>query len=728
MASICLYLQDPYNPLVEWEADLRDTDGLAFTFEVNDLSQLVSPKAPFAKGVVLAGTGRTQETLRHLSRNDTSPVEEILNKDIPARLLVDGVDIFKGSGVLQLVSIIHRPDGTVDYEADLTGGLYTWVAEASRMTWCDVALGDFIWDDVIPVNTWDRLGVLGTAYGWDYVGAAFFPVHYGFWSAGGTNVSRSDLRPHLYIRWMLTKAFEVMGWTLTGDYVDSDRFSSLVHLFQRGRWGVSQDLADSINGHSASQDILRRYTPAGSITPVTAGQYFLTNVTNSPHWASSTWTQPFAARVTLCFTIGPGMTVAQDNDWVLVINGTEVASTLTPYDFVLGMEICYETCLLAGDLIRWKVKSGSVDPLLPDYMDISAGAGNFTVTCEPTNTPCDGDVVYLCEAVDPDLKVLDVIMGVTHLEGLYWETNQATRTVTPYKPGERQALSPMRDDWTGRVDCGEDISVTLADQGCRNHRILFKEDSTDALLKWYEVENGQPLYSLTEVADASSICLTDNVNPTYAATWQVNEKRGINRAASSTGVQGGGTVFLPIWLSMSKQIPVPADFIAPDTDKLISWDFAPRIAIYQGLQDDTELGWFTPVGWNYDNEDGLGVVVQGLFPNAYLMDWWNGTREGIGYADIRLETQAPDLGPGLVIVAPGQESTSWEFILTANRSGRVLEGLLVFRNVQEISEVDFSVLKFIRHTSAGQAEYLLTEISDWNPQTRKAKVRLSLVR
>ncbi len=726
MADICLYLANPADPATEFRADLRDAAGITTTFQANDLKSLVSPQSPFSKGVVLAGTRQTNKALRHCYRMDIVDVPEVLGVDLAARLVIDGVDVLNGSGVLQVEGFVYNPDGTVDYECDLTGGNFLWVAEASRLKWCDLNhLGSITWDDTLPVNTWDRTGRLGTPYPWDYAGCVFFPVHYGWWRNGSTYISRHDLKPHMYIRWMLTKAFEYMGWTLAGAYTETDRFSSLVHLFTRGKWGVTQDEADSLNGNAVSEDTLRRYSPGGVPVPG-ALLRFTSNTTNTPNWASDTWTQPITARVEICFTIGAGMTLAQPVDWVFELNGAEVAGTQTSYSAIAGMTMCWTACLAAGDEVKIKIKAGAgADPLFPIYMDISAGAGNILVSAVKTGYPCDGDVVPLCSVIDPALTVLDVIAGVTHLEGLYWKTDAANRTVTPYQPGTGTVAQGAVQDWSGKVDCSTARKVSLNGDSCRNFLIAYKEDSSDALLAKYKEENGIELYSLEQVADELATCQNDNRNPTYAPTWHVNEKKGWNKHTSQTGMTGGGSSFLPMWLSMTKKMLTADDLTSMDREQFISFDFNPRIAVYEGLQDDTDLGWFTPVGWTYDNEDGSGAATQAWYPHAYLMDWWQGTRDGIGYADLEVITQSPDLGPGTRVTAPGQETTAWVFLLEANLRGRVLVAT-VFLKALEAQELSFSDYLMIVSELTGQARYLLLGVDDWSASTGKGTARLLL--
>lgn len=728
--SIRLLVQVPGSSLEEFEAPLRDVKGMAVTSALADLAALSSPRSSFSKGVTLSGTPAVQRAFNHACRVDVEGSRDLLGTRLPARLLVDGVDVLGGSGVLQVSGISIGPGGEVDYNCDLTGGRYGWASDLEALTWQDIDLGAFTYDLATVRNSWDRTGKLGTPYAWDYIGAAFFPVHYGIWREGPFHISLTELRPQIYHKWLLTKALAHVGYSLAGDYAESEYFEKSVHLFTGATWGVSREFYNNHGRSYMEQDVTMRYDPDSAATMY----YRVETGYGSLDWTDgTTFTAPVTASYTVQFFIFQGMALAQpacNPIWIAELNGVEQPAWSAVYvqagPGTTGVDIQFTTCLDKGDTLRFKIKDDTcIDPLFDNWMDITPADAflDIQMSVSALEGYCLGGTLYLNDFISQEVGVMDVVRALTHRDNLVWLTDASARTVTPVR---LQGFydTTASEDWTPVIDHGQELSLSSDSDTCFNYNQRYVNDSSaDYFIKANNLAEKKQLYSRKAYLNPDEPCREDSENPLYAATWYINEAKSEFKLMSQTFNPGATPVFSPIWLSMIKQRPQVYPPVVPyKTETIISYDFAPRCALYAGLMDATDLNWDGVVEWAFDEEQGSGPQYENLYPHAYMVDYWNGT-EGIAYADTPIVTQAPRLTP-LAVTVPCLETTAYGDILRLTRNTHILE-CTVRLSSAKFAALDFSKPKHIRHDAMGQARWLLVEVADWNPVTGMAKSTLT---
>jgi hypothetical protein len=727
--DVQILLQAPGQAPVEFRPRMRGTGGLALTAALTDLEALSSPRSSFTKGVTLTGP-EVETAFRNAARADVVGSRDILGLRLPAKLLVDGIDALGGSGVLQVSAVNIGPGGRVDYDCDLTGGRYDWASRLAALTWPDIDLGTFTYDLGTVRDSWDRTGKAGPANGWDFIGATFFPVHYGIWREGPFHVSLTELRPHIYHKWLLTKALEHVGYTLQGDYAASDYFEKSVHLFTGATWGVSREFYNNHGRSYIGQDVTTRYDPD---SPSTRYYRVATGFGSLDWMAETTYTAPETASYTVQFFIFQGMALGQTSCnpiWIAELNGVEVPAWSATYvqagPGVVGLDITFTTCLSEGDTLRMKIKDDTcIDPLLGNWMDITPGDAFLDIQMSPSalNGYCQGGMLRLNRFLSQEVGVMDVIRALTHRDNLVWLTDAAARTVTPVRLQDFHTLTEA-EDWTAVLDHGQEMALSSDASACFNYDLRYVNDSgSDFPVKAHNLAEKRQLYSRKAYLNPDDPCRDDSPNPLYAATWYINEAKSEYRLMSQTNNPAASPVFPAIWLSMAKAKPETYPPVVPyKTENIISYDFAPRCALYDGLKDASDLDWDGDVEWAFDDEQGGGPAFETLYPHAYMVDYWKGT-EGIAYADTPIVTQSPRLSP-LAVTVPCLETTAYGDVLPRTRNTHILE-CTVRLSAAAFAALDFSKPKYIRHEELGQSRWLLVEVADWNPATGKARAVLS---
>jgi len=715
LTTICLLIR-PSGGLNWFEVDLFKALDIASSYSVNDITDISKPKNHFSKNVELSGTPRTNKALQYVFRVDVI-TNNILDIDIDAQLLVNGVDILYSVGVLQVTEMrTNETLGTIFYECDLTGGRFRWVSLLDKLFACDLPLGSHIFDDTTTRNSWDRKGKLGVVFDHTFIGAAYFPVHYGWFVDGSINVNIQDLRPHVYIAHIFQVAFAEIGYTLKGDYINSNRYKGLMHMFTRGAWDLTFDQETELTAQAVHQGPYLY----DSCDVLGEGQFMRFDINNGGFFINiREWEQPIDAEMEICVTVDPGQGIVA-GCLSLHIEVNAISVTLAPYIPISGINLCITLILFKDDIVklRWVNDQCLIGP--PPCDQITIGILKAIWDFRPTNPKVKGigSTIELCETMDPKLTVKNILDGVTHLENLYWETNESSKEVTVSTATEFYRPQ-VQEEWSDRVDCGRDIVQEIDKGKCRNFVFSFKKDSSDAFVKIIEEENlgGKGLYSGEAIFDPSDICREESINPTYSPTWNINRHNLNQTSVPPAQIQ---------WLAMWKTVPEPP-FPTTNPEELISHDFAPRICYYEGLIDEVDAGYFAPLKWEYD--PGTGIVgVEDLYPHAYMVDYYNyNTEFAVSYGDVVDRRIGPTLQLGVITVFPGIISNTYAFLLGILDRGRSVEIWCTLTESQ-IHNLDFTTFKIIRTALIAEGIYLLNEVKDWQPEDLLALCEFYLVR
>ena len=503
---------------INHEVDLKDSQEIAMSFCVNDILKLAQPEYNFAKSVSLLGTDKTNNALGYLFRVDKVD-RSMLHKRLKARLTMGSIDIMQGAGVLEVVDMIFNPEtNTMEYDCDLTAQGYDWKVALKALRFCDAGLGSHTFDATTSNNTWDRTGKNGTPYPYDYIGATYFPVHYGWW-LGDTDVTIYDLRPHAYIKYLLEKAFDTIGYTLQGEYTQTEEFAKRVMIFGNGIFGAAKSDIDNL--YRVFDIVPDTYYGSGEVST-----YLVAGPAVDGIWQSTTWTQPFdySMRVVVSFPDGSiDLTSSAQFQIGIYLDDVQVAVTTIPPSAPYDFTVVYEGCVGKGQRIRVKMIDGLL-PIYPNYMFLLEGA---QITVTPLNA-CIGSTIDLCDTIDPALDFVKILVGLVHHAGLLIFTDDEAKTVDLIRMSEFYKLAP-HEDWTNKVDCTNSIKQSVVTD-CRNFKIAYAQDSGDKNLAITCSEWDREKFSLLNTNDPDDDCVTEFRNATFAPIdsdgWQLVDEGG----------------------------------------------------------------------------------------------------------------------------------------------------------------------------------------------------------
>lgn len=728
------------------ELDLLNED-ITVDFLINDISNIVQSRSPFVKNLRLLGTNRTNKALEWIFRLDTVS-ENIKGKAIPAILEVGDetgvVDVLQGGGVLTITDIDYDPiSGLPVYSCLLTAGRFKWASLMRDLKVKDLPnLGTHTYNETIVLNSLDRTGYFGTVRDENYIGCSYFPVFYGSWKPGASRISFYDLRPHIYIKYLLEKACEHLGYTLTGDYVNSEDFRQMVMIYGRGSFVAS---ADEIN--AATCEVFHSNTPiCYEATGFNLGDGIFLTLENCGAWNGFQWTQPgeIGLEMEIEFNIDPGLPNNSIAFQIISNDGTtDTILDQQDYNIGSGNTSISRVCLLPGHTVRlrWVYHSTQNPVTCPACFPAGSGCGGsgsnpnitlgllsasmkFTPAAivdgaepgSPLIERCIGSTVDLAKTVDPDITVKDVIDGITHLRALFWETNEVTKTITPTPVSDYiQGFDTV--NWTKKLDIGTGLEKNL-NPDCPNFLFGYKDTNDE----WYGQElwnnklfNGLGLYSMESIETPFNACLKENKNPVFATLYQIGLERDYDVDQSNV------PPFRALYLSLIKdayQYP-----LTTDPENFISYDFAPRIAKYEGFRQNSDIGWTQSLAqWKYLTSLGVNFTYS-VFPYAYVVDYYQLTRRSLSYTDITRNTVSPTGAGGPQTTNLGIVNAEYELLYDVLKRGISFK-CSMFLTPKDIFELDFSKFIKLEVPGIGQGLFFLSKITGWNPVNGLAKVEL----
>lgn len=507
----CLYFVESDG--TQHQVDVVQGSDTALTFCVNDILKLSNAESTYSHSIELAGTDKTNKVLKQLLRLDTFTSKELKKSEFKVRLEIKGVDILSGEGSLRITNINHNlKTGSTTYVCDITGTNYLWVADLDGKTWCDFPLGSHTLTSALVDNSQDRTGKLGVVYDYSYIGCAYVPVNYGAWLLGD-RVSINDLRPSVYVKYLLETIFGSLGYTIAGTITDSEHFEKMILPFTRGIFGVSDDELKTLettiepSGHYSTDPDAQLGTSLYSAYDP-----------DKPYWSSYQWRQPYAAFVRCSLSVNEGNLVASlicgnpvgysgNLNIGLMVNGATIVSQL--YD---GTEFYLEhdICLAKGDEVRWIVIKISTDE------EICITEGQAEIKFTPISGACIGSTVNICDVLDTDYDPLSMVRYLIGC-GFYCYTNQLTRTIYFDYISDYYGSKEVEDYQGKLLDCGTEFEEERQFE-CRNINLNYSDDSADVTLTECVEED---IY-IHKIREGVSSCIREIKSSGFSSTSVAN--------------------------------------------------------------------------------------------------------------------------------------------------------------------------------------------------------------
>lgn len=249
--NVCLDVRMPDETYFS-RVDLREIPKLGFIYSIVDIEKTNKPQSFYSTQIELPDTKNNAEVLKraYLVNHEKS----LIGVELDCRLTVNGIVLDSATGKFIITSVtLDEERKNVIYKGRIIGSRYLWLNDIKDQKFCE---GHGFLDSVtieknnVP-TTWDK-----TQWNWPQ-GYAMIPVNYGKWSKL-FSVNYNDLRPSVYVRYLLNKAIDLSGYRIVSEFFQSDLFSGLVLPYVREDYGVSQEFADK-NEFLASIPATKQY-------------------------------------------------------------------------------------------------------------------------------------------------------------------------------------------------------------------------------------------------------------------------------------------------------------------------------------------------------------------------------------------------------------------------------------------------------------------------------------
>lgn len=206
-----------------WEVDLVQSDSspITTTHRRGDMKELGKPRSSFAGNIVLSGSPRTLRALNYGHRLDQDAGSTKIGAKFDALYLEDGVDVLDGPAVLEIQEITTSNE-VVLFQCYLTGGRYRWLQDIQDIEYRDCDLGIHTFSYANVTASWDK------ATNGRFINGVYLPINYGTWIQPPATVQLVEIEFSPYIKSIIEKAHEAVGWKVEGGPWWEDVCESLI--------------------------------------------------------------------------------------------------------------------------------------------------------------------------------------------------------------------------------------------------------------------------------------------------------------------------------------------------------------------------------------------------------------------------------------------------------------------------------------------------------------------
>ncbi len=499
---------------------------------------------------------------------------------LPAIIIVDGLPFFEGKA--QVRSVTTQQDRFywkgLSYKVSFYGNNVDWVSDLKNKDIYELDFGN-----ITLGATSNYLNYLNS-----YPASTFctLPMKFKDWDVPGQIDTFKEFFPALFIKSIIDRAFNGIGYTIQSNFFSTKWFESLI-------LPLPLDVSKPINDEQYGIDYLNTIATDQTLgTGGFVGIYVFPTQTNFPligpnpyNNVTGIYTVPqngyYLARgsftvsnqTTTCgLTFGFGINGAPPVQGYGQGAPTSYAFTTT----ITGDSYVY--LLNAGDTIDIRVASAAPIGNTFDVNGIFEVQGQAIIT-----DPLTFNIKYL---IDKKWKQLDLIKGIAHLFNLTFETNVGLRTVT-IEPAdnylytypsantiEQGFYNKTFSDLTRKVDLNVTGELFNVDDFEKSIQFIYKEDSNDPTVEALNQGQNVPMagaqfnFPVTRLKDG----ITDIENPFFAPTLFYFSEDVTNNYSPSP-------FYVPfIW---------PENYAENPTATQGNYDIAPRILVHNGFLSPT---------------------------------------------------------------------------------------------------------------------------------------------
>lgn len=632
------------------ELDITQDVNVPISFAVADIKNPQSRKRSSSKTIALPGTKTNMNffsSAYQLSLGSL-PDDPFVGFDfdptirIPARYYRKGVLIF--DGLIQLLTVdIEKKDLTFNcvlfsnfvdlFQAlgELKIGELGWSEYDHILNYTNIFNSWYISVKKNGVDTDNFTGVVPDGFGYVYP-----LINYGF-EPNMRDIRDNNIFPHVYFREVLTKCFAVAGQTVTGSFIDKERFKRMIIGFSGGdkvtippseiairEVDLTATGSYAIESHHNSYNL----TPPGWDFSAPDGYYtYYFNLVKNLY-LGETWSPITVIADGLSQLDGPEIQVARTGkyrisfsgsyDVTKLIVGSYLSATSTanlkiqviknniPVLTLLGgftnaTTVSFtgtnEYNFTTGDIIQFKfsliltgnIRSEEIPSGTPPYFDLAfSDNSDWVFNMESIEAPLvNGDTVNVA-AFLPDIKCSDFIKGLLTAYNLYVSDPNFNGEVEIETLDDYYEDTNVFDDWSLKLDVSKKQTISPASniEG-KNYVFRFMKDD-DYWNKFYRnlYQNGY-----------------GDFNYQVPSTFQKGERVYELPWAQTVPVEWPGTNLI---FPTIVQIDETTGVVKPYKGK-------PRVYYYQGLRLGVDL-------WCLRNSSDLSTVNHSYYPCASHID------------------------------------------------------------------------------------------------------------
>lgn len=490
-----------------------------------------------------------------------------------------GIQILSGQAQLQsgvLMSDRYRFKGR-SYKVDLYGNNADWTLRLKDVFLRDLPFTDTVYDTANVLLGWVANYDLGDYYG-------FTLIKWKEWNTPG-EVGIDEFTPFLFIRSIIDRAFDLIGYTIESDFLNSDVFKRLIlplpmitrypEQFSADYINVSLEEPGTIVPSISNTYVFPNYSQPNLGTPYNTATgfyvvpftgYYEFSISGTVTSASGTW----SAALGLCLN---SAIFYIDNQAIYF--GSFISPTSGNKTSALTYNVQY---LQAGDTISLLHSFGGTDP---------TNVYAFSVNIRGEAEFGFGSILAFQYLVK-DWKFLDLIKGLKHMFNLRFEANPQAQTIR-IEPADPYLYQQYAEPSTVTKEVREGFYQVPASDNTqsldleREAELFNNTDVPQIVIFDYKTngiteetrENNNPIgiygaeYTLPQERFNDST--EDNENPFFAKTIHTND----------SSVQGTTASF-------SLQIPLiyPTNYELDPTATEANTDIEPRILYFVGFRGD----------------------------------------------------------------------------------------------------------------------------------------------
>ena len=651
---------------------------LVLTKGIVNLDNLKARTGTFSKTFKVPNTKNNANLLSNVDNiNSRKDYRDALNRK-PCVIIVSGTQIDKG--FIQVGKVF---DGFEldSYELVFFGNNIDWVKGASELKLNSITYAN-------NSQVYNELGI-NTANG---LNSDTYNHAYPYISRGGNedgqNAEVRDFYPVFYLRSLIRKGLNSLGWNIESSFLNDVNVKRLVcdlnpnftinddtlnESITRAESTSSSTMAASFNARTQvyfaddstppNEDVNNNYNNSdGTYTAPSDGTYIFDVSINTGNWLETRTGVTLNAAI----CVGTGNTfgvdtVVADNELISVSTTSNETSTAR---LTVSMTTGQKASVFCS-YFPFTFGSGAGDIL----------SGTFFHAQRKTEM-ADGDLYSLNEIIPNGITLLDVINDFTRMFNIYYWTDVKTKTIylEPRDTFFESKTSAL--DWTNKLDIGKGYEVDYISSYKRNVEFKYKDLNNDEWLKGWQDLNKRTYARYNYVLPDR---FAEGTNTVELGLFSASYAHNAYEVTPITGTSFNanlGAVTLKIWDEYLVGGNIPTKRIT---------DYNPKIYLFNnGVQTGREISIFN---------NTTSIIPYGIF------ETYNNTT-----SDINLSFTGTD----------GLFSTYYSKMFKNIEEGGRLVAYLNLTST-DIDNLDFRKLVYIDRPSKVSGYYLIEQVIDYNP-------------